>query len=144
MAEKKNSSSMFLYTALIFLVALIMIVLSFFGQSHLESTEETKQQAKTITEKASLLSEENLLLTEQVSSMQEQLEQKETDILAKQQSIDGLQKELEACKAVISAYERCVEGNTEAGAAAIAAVDPAMLTGDIKILYDQTMQMITQ
>lgn len=144
MTEKKNNSSLFLYTALIFLVALIMIVLSFFGQSHLQKAEETKQQAKTITERASLLSEENLLLTEQVSSMQEQLEQKDTDILTKQQTIDNMQKELEACKAVISAYQRCIEGNLEAGAAAIAAVDPALLTGDIKTLYDQTLQLTAQ
>ena len=89
MAEKKSDKAIFLYTALIFLVALIMIVLSFFGQSNFKSTEETKQEAKSITEKASALSDENLILMEQISGMQEELEKKETELAEKQEIIDA-------------------------------------------------------
>ena len=69
MTEHKNNKSLFLYTALIFLVALLMIIVSFFGQSHLESIRETEQKAKNLTEKTSMLSDQNLYLTEQVSNL---------------------------------------------------------------------------
>ena len=72
-ANKNNNKSMFLYTALIFVVAIILIVLSFFGQANVEKSqpgisatlEPAGQLSETITERAAVLSEENMKLIEE-------------------------------------------------------------------------------
>lgn len=86
MAEKNksNNRSLFLYTGLIFVVALLLILISFFGQTNLEKKqpkvdEETQRELTGITEKASVLSEENKNLLEENTALkkenEEQIEQ---------------------------------------------------------------------
>ena len=86
--NKNNNKSLFLYTSLIFIVAVLLIILSFFGQTNLkksqpeinETTEETQQSG--ISERASVLSEENKTLLEentQLKSEKKELEEKQTE-----------------------------------------------------------------
>ena len=86
MAEKSknNNKSLFLYTGLIFVVALLLILISFFGQTNLEKKqpkvdEETQRELTGITERASVLSEENKNLLEENTALkkenEEQIEQ---------------------------------------------------------------------
>ncbi len=72
-SEKKNDNkSMFLYTALIFIVAVLLIIFSFAGQTNMqknqpkieENTEEN-QSLSGISERASVLSDENMKLIEE-------------------------------------------------------------------------------
>ena len=67
---KNNNKSLFLYTALIFIVAVLLILLSFFGQMNLQNKqpkvdENEQQQQEGISERASVLSEENKNLMEE-------------------------------------------------------------------------------
>lgn len=140
MVEKKGNKSLFLYTALIFLVALIMIVLSFFGQSNLKSTEETKQEAKTITEKASALNDENLILMEQISGLQEELEKKDAEILEKQATIDADIQTKTVYDTIISAYLLKEAGKKEEAKTALENIDATTLSGDILIMYNKIMK----
>jgi len=143
-AEKKNNSALFLYTALIFLVALLMIVLSFFGQSHMENTNEKLQEAKTITERASVLSEENLAFREQILELQEKSELYEQEISGKQSEIDSLKGQIEVYNSVLAASELCNVENYELAAAVIAPVNGEALTGDLKLLYDRVITAIEE
>lgn len=67
MTTSKNNRSLFAYTALIFIVAIIMIIIAFFGQSNLEKNQplQSEEAMNTITEKAAQLSEDNRLLLEE-------------------------------------------------------------------------------
>lgn len=144
MNDKKNNKSLFLYTALIFLVALLMIVISFFGQSHVEGIRATEQQAQSITEKASVLSDENLHLTEQVSSLKETVETKDGLILQQQQTIDQQLAENTNLNNIIIAYRMVAEDRLEEAAAVVASINPEHLSEDAKYLYDYIMEEITQ
>ena len=42
MANKNDNKSLFLYTALIFFVAVVLIILSFFGQTNLQKKQLEK------------------------------------------------------------------------------------------------------
>ena len=80
MAKPKNNS-LFLYTALIFIVAIIMIIISFFGQSNIQKNQPVKsEELNSITEKASQLSEDNRLLMEENKTLLEENRTLRTEI----------------------------------------------------------------
>ena len=133
--DKQTNKSLFLYTALIFLVALVMIIISFFGQTHLESTEETKQKAQSITERASVLSEENLHLTEQVSNMQETIEQAEIDIKLKDEQIQTLTSQSYSYKKLLSAYVLYQQEKYDEAKIMVSDIDPSVLEEDGTNIY---------
>ena len=55
-----QNKSLYIYTSLIFVVAVLLIILSFFSMSNRDNKmSETEQTAQSITEKTSALSEEN-------------------------------------------------------------------------------------
>lgn len=62
-----------MYTALIFIVAILMIIISFFSQINLNKTHEEyvgmDADGISITEKAAQLSTENLMLTEKTIAL---------------------------------------------------------------------------
>ena len=69
MANKNDNKSMFLYTALIFIVAVLLIIFSFLGQTNYakkisRKVSESPDKEMSISEKASILSEENTVLLE--------------------------------------------------------------------------------
>lgn len=72
MAEKNENKSIFLYTALIFLAAIVVIIISFFSQVNLEQKNNAyleSETAKSITEKTAQLSEENMVLLETTKTL---------------------------------------------------------------------------
>lgn len=81
MAENNKSKdrSLFLYMGLIFLVAVLLIVLSYLGQKNLEKkqneiSEAVTQETAGITERAAALSEENKNLIEENNSLKAKLD----------------------------------------------------------------------
>lgn len=73
MKAKNNNTSMFLYTALIFIVAIILIIISFFGQANVERSQPqiketvapSEHLSNSISERAAVLSEENRVLLDE-------------------------------------------------------------------------------
>ena len=95
MAANKNSNrSMFLYTALIFVVAILLIVLSFFGEANLErnqpaikgTMEPAKQLNTSISQRAAVLSEENRILLEENQELKDEI----TSLKETQKTSDAL------------------------------------------------------
>ena len=65
MAEQNNNRSLFLYTGLIFVVAILMIVIAFFAQNNVMKKQPIQSDDSTsITAKAAQLSEDNRILLE--------------------------------------------------------------------------------
>lgn len=136
MKENKNTKSLFLYTALIFLVALLMIIISFFGQNHADKLKETEQRAKTITEKASALSDENLRLTERIA----EYEQKNGELQAE---LEKIKSDMETINIQISNESKVIEACNDffakrysSASAILDEVNPDALTPQVKKLYD--------
>ena len=67
-----QNKSLYIYTSLIFVVAVLLIILSFFAMSNRDSKmNETEQTAQSITEKTAALSEENKNLAEENKALKE-------------------------------------------------------------------------
>ena len=77
MANKNDNKSMFLYTALIFIVAVLLIIFSFLGQTNMQKNQpqvsESPDKEMSISEKASILSEENTVLLENNSNLKKKI-----------------------------------------------------------------------
>ena len=140
MTEHKSNKSLFLYTSLIFLVALLMIVVSFFGQSHLESIRETEQKAKNLTEKTSMLSDQNLYLTEQVSTLSKEIEEKDALLISSQAAVDEAKIREENLNNTLAAYVKMKEKKKSKAKEYISLVNPDLLSHDGKWLYDEVIK----
>lgn len=129
--NKNNNKSMFLYTALIFVVAILLIVLSIFGQTNLQKSqpeveqtlEPSKQLGNSISEKAAVLSEENMVLLEENKSLKSENEK--------------LKEQSKNVDLLMSANGYMSMNNKEKAAEQLAKVNVELLTEDQKILYNQ-------
>ena len=142
MTEHKTNKSLFLYTSLIFLVALLMIVVSFFGQSHLESIRETEQKAKNLTEKTSMLSDQNLYLTEQVATLSKEIEEKDALIASSQTAVEEATLREENLNNTLAAYVKMKEKKKSKAKEYISLVNPDLLSHDGKWLYNEVIKYI--
>lgn len=128
-SNRNNNKSMFLYTALIFVVAIVLIIISFFGQANLEKNqpkvEQTLQPAgqleNSISQRASVLSEENMVLLEENQGLKE-----ENEKLQKQVSNTGL---------LTSAANFMAAGNKEGAAEQLSKINQELLTETEKSLF---------
>ena len=151
MAEKKNDNkSLFLYTALIFLVALMLIIIAFFGQSHIkrsqpeidEAAVETANPDSGLTERASVLSEENRLLLEENNEIKNQLSLQTEEINRLNLEVQNLNKHKEANDILMSANGYLSVENYNEALAALGRLDAESLTSDQKILYDSIKEKL--
>lgn len=130
MAENKNNNkSLFLYTGLIFIVAVLLIILSFFGQLNLqknqpktEEAEDVAQASTGITERAAVLSEENKNLIEENS----QLKQENYDLTEKVTQNDTL----------LAANGYFTLGANDKALEMLLAVEYDKLSSDQQMIYD--------
>lgn len=142
MNNKKNQNnqvnSMFLYTALIFAVALILIILAFFGQTNLSSLRKSAEQTPVAEQTA-----EHIEPTEEVSDQ---------DAIAKMtNTISALDAENKQLKDEVNAYDNLLEANSyiskgdKVNAETIlSSVNTSALTENQKILYDQILDQINE
>ena len=140
--ENKNIKSLFLYTALIFLVALLMIILSFFGQNHADKLKETEQRAQTITERASALSDENLRLTSKITELEGEKEALLKDLSEKTVILENLTIQKSNEDKVMEAYVAYNQRRYSKAGEIIKEVNPDALGANAKELYDRIAQKL--
>ena len=130
--ENNNTKSLFLYTALIFVVALLLILISFFGDANLKKNithqSTTQESAKLelpnkIDERASQLSEENLRLGSENVQLKKENE--------------ALKKQVETYKSLINAHLLKENDKTDEANAILEKIDPESLDNDQKELYNK-------
>lgn len=140
--NKKQNNSMFIYTALIFVVALILIILAFFGQTNLSNLRKSTENINT--EQTATISPQ---ITEEAKTMPPN-----TDELARlTNSLSALKSENEELASRIETYESLLAangyisvGNNEEALSILNEIDDSALTDDQKILYDQIITTINK
>ncbi len=134
-----GTNALFLYTALIFVVALIMILLSFFGKSNLSdkqpAVESPQPEGSGIVQNAAILSEENSALMSENIRLQSELDEKEAEITAASE-----QSAVSDTLFAANAYYKV--GNIEKAAQLLASVASSPMTGDQTIFYEELNQLV--
>ena len=136
MANKNDNKSMFLYTALIFIVAVLLIIFSFLGQTNMQKNQpqvsESPDKEMSISEKASILSEENTVLLENNNNLKkENQELSEENIQLKSDNESLVQNDL-----LLSANGYFTLGNNSMALETLDKVNYNDLSSDQKIIYD--------
>ena len=140
--NKQNNNSMFIYTALIFVVALIFIILAFFGQTNLANLR--KNAENDYAEAAPTAA-----VTEEASQSPAQPANEELAIAVNR--LSNLTAENNALKANLTTYETLLAangyisvGNADKAIELLSTVDRNALTDDQKILFDQITNTINE
>ena len=133
---QNNNKSLFLYTALIFIVAILLILIAFFGDANLEKSMNsalqtaeptvTQKAEASISERAAIISQENQKL------MEENLKLKTEG--------DSAKKKLEDYTALTKALTEKEAGNVDAAKEIIAGLDAESLDELQKSLYNKIME----
>lgn len=143
--SKNNNKSLYIYTALIFLVAVILILISFFGQSKLAQTQPdpiSVEEAHSITEKAAALSEENKRLLNDTADLKNKLSEKENQLLESQAKLALYKKSQENTQLLLSANGYCSKKMYSEAKQIIENIDDTILTEDEKIIFTQVKKAI--
>ena len=123
MANKNDNKSMFLYTALIFIVAVLLIIFSFLGQTNMQKNQPQ-------------LSEENTVLLENNSNLKkENQELSEENIQLKSDNESLVQKQSQN-DLLLSANGYFTLGNNSMALETLDKVNYNDLSSDQKIIYD--------
>ena len=129
--KKNDNKSLFLYTSLIFIVAILMIILSFFAQTHLEQSKVSEQDAEkvSLSDKAAQVSEENMQLVE----LNKNLRETNSKLTSEK---DALTAEVNAYGALIAVYDKLYDGDKKAASELLANIYTENLTPEQKDFYD--------
>lgn len=137
MKTNKGTRPLMVYTSLIFIVAIIMVIVAYFGQRHLESTQIRQTETTMgISERASQLSDENRLLMENNRKLTEENDA----LLARNKELsdksDSLEKEAEAARSLQRVYEELYAGNKTFARKMLQEIFTEDLTAEQKNFYD--------
>ena len=133
--ENKKQNSLYLYTALIFLVALVMIIISFFGQKNLEKTNKAIQNSQSISEKSAAISAENVRLVEENLVLNNQITERDAKILELEAKIAEADLKISNYDLLMSAHSYFATKNYKKAKEVLDQVDFEKLEGDSKVLY---------
>lgn len=136
MAKDKNNKqnrSMFLYTALIFVVALILIIIAFFGQKNIR---ELRERARNTTG--------DPVVTQNVPS-----DPAPDDLALTANALAAAQSENDSLKARLSTYDKLLDANAKASAGnygdaqiQLSELSYDDLNNEQKVLFDQINEKI--
>lgn len=136
MTQNNNNKSLFLYTALIFIVAILLILIAFFGDANLEKSMNsalqtaeptvTQKAEASITERAAIISHENQKLMEENQKLKTESE--------------SAKKQLEVYTTLSKALAQKDAGNIDGAKEIIAGLDAESLDELQKSLYNKIME----
>lgn len=134
-----SNSSMFLYTALIFVVALILIIIAFFGQKNLMDLRRTTDAMSEPEQ------------TETIADYTPSPEPRDDELAVMANTISTLQAENTTLKSSVDIYEKLLaangyisSGNNAEAEKIISEINSADLTGDQLILYNQILTTVNE
>lgn len=137
MAGNRGTRPLMVYTSLIFIVAIIMVIVAYFGQKHLEITQIRQTETTMgISERASQLSDENRLLMEknkQLTNDNSALSEENSGLILQNES---LTKENEAYKKLNEVYMMIYAGNKASARNMLKEIYTEDLTSEQKEFYD--------
>ncbi len=136
--KKSDNKSLIMYTSLIFVAAIVMIVVSFFAQQHLEQlrVSETEAENVTLSNKAAQVSEENMQLVE----LNKALKDANGALTEENQTLtgerDALLKETDAYKSLIEVYDKLLDGKKTTARKLLENIYTEDLSQEQKEIYD--------
>lgn len=140
MANKNDNKSMFLYTALIFIVAVLLIIFSFLGQTNMQKNQpqvsESPDKEMSISEKASILSEENTVLLENNSNLKKENQELSEENIQLKSDNESLTQKQSQNDLLLSANGYFKLGNNSMALETLDKVNYNDLSSDQKIIYD--------
>ena len=147
---KQNNNSLFLYTALIFIVAIIMVIISFFGQNNIQKNQPVQSQEtlNSITEKASQLSEDNRLLMEENKTLLEENRTLRTEIAELEENAEITETENEELILEVENHNKLIEAyklsekSRKKARELLLSIDTEELTPNQKEFYDTMLKKI--
>lgn len=139
--EKKNGNkSLFLYTVLIFVAALLVIIISFFSQVNMENkhNEYTGEEhnANTITEKTAQLSNENLILLETTKNLTQHNSQLMEENKELKASVERLEKKSATWDELYNIFNEIQKKNKQNAKQLFEAIDSQTLTDGQLSFYE--------
>ena len=144
MNNKKDNSqnrSMFLYTALIFAVALILIILAFFGQTNLSNLRRNAENAISETEQNGYIQTQP---PETTTAGSDEMAKIANSISALDAENKDLKKQLSVYDSLAEANKYISDGDIQNAASVIETIDNCTLTDNQIILYNQILNKIDE
>ena len=140
--KNNDNKSLLMYTSLIFIVAIVMIIVSFFAQTHLDQSRPTDVDYEKVdlSNKAAQVSEENMQLVELNKSLKDAnaaLSQENAEL---KENAAAMQKEIKAYSDLLSVSEKLLGGNKQAARTLLENIFTEDLTKDQKNLYDMLVK----
>lgn len=135
--KPKENKSMYLYTALIFVVALLLILLAFFGQTNISRLGNRANEIAQVTEVAKTTSSNSPLSTEEfarISNMASTLDTENQELKGKLTVYDNL----------INANDLASNNKLFEAQEIMNTIDEATLTDGQKVLYNQIKDKIAE
>lgn len=147
MSKNNENKSLFLYTSLIFIVAILLIILAFFGQANVQKSQPraeepeqtaqvTSQPAGGITERVAELSEDNRVLLAEKAQLEEKLNEKDEEIESLKSDKQSAEKKMSDYDLLLSAYGYMSLGNDAKALEVLGKIDASKLSSDGQILYN--------
>lgn len=143
---KDNNKALFLYTGLIFLVALVIILISMFGQNNFKSKEVLSVSAPSgwgISEKAALISEENLKLEEENRSLKADLSDRDTKIETLTAENAAQAEVINNYNILLDCYAMYRDRKYEKAKNLFLTVNKSVLPAEVQFLYDELLEKIS-
>ncbi|MBR5808533.1 MAG: hypothetical protein IKY39_00305 [Clostridia bacterium] len=136
--KKSDNKSLIMYTSLIFVAAIIMIVVSFFAQQHLEGlrVSETEAENVTLSNKAAQVSEENMQLVELNKSLKDANKALTDANVTLTTERDTLLKEKNAYLSLMEVYEKLLGGKKTSARKILKEIYTEDLSPEQKEIYD--------
>lgn len=140
-----DNKSLFLYTALIFIVAIILIILAFFGQTNynknqvsniIEATTTPQTQTAGIPEKAAALNQENAALVKEIQALNEEINEKDKTITDLNAQLESINASLSNSDLLFQAYNAKLNQNEDDVKLILANINYEQLTQEQKTVYD--------
>lgn len=140
--KNKDNKSLILYTSLIFIVAIVMIIVSFFAQTHLDQSKvsEVDEEKVTLSNKAAQVSEENMQLVE----LNKAIREKNTNLTEENDSLktelDAAKKQASDCSALLEVSEKLISGNKKAAKTILESINKEALLPELQAYYEMLVK----
>ncbi|MCR4718567.1 MAG: hypothetical protein K5768_02950 [Firmicutes bacterium] len=136
--KNSDNKSLLIYTSLIFFVAIIMIIVSFFAQTHLDQAKvgEIDLEKVDLSNKAAQVSEENMQLVELNKTLKDSNTVLSAENAELKEKNESMQKELNSYEALLQVSEKLLGGNKRAARSLLENIFTEDLSQKQKEIYD--------
>ena len=144
--KNNDNRTLLIYTSLIFIVAVAMIIVSFFAQTHLDQSKIGARDAEVVSlsNKAAQVSEENMQLLEFNKSLQAQNTALTEENAQLSTEVENAKKELDGYAALFTVANTILDGKTSEARELLSGIYTEDLTPAQKEIYDTLVKKTEQ